>query len=143
MLGFVFYNNNVCTVVCEGRYFTISMFARLCVRVCILITSRKHLHDLIISLRGEGEVNRTSLTPPHFIEVPVLSQERGQSCISVLIVSNLPLSIIFDWILNFFGSVVLYVFNLIILCWVFNLVRRKCLSIIIGQVRRQICLQDF
>ena len=71
---------------CEGWHLRITMFARLCVRVGILLTSRKHLHDLIISLRGKDGVNRTSLTPPHFIEVPVLSQASGQSCISVLIV---------------------------------------------------------
>ena len=31
------------------------------------------MHDGIISL-NEGETYRTSLTPPHFIEVPVLGQ---------------------------------------------------------------------
>jgi len=31
-------------------------------RVCILLTSIKHLHDRIISLRGETWVHRTSLT---------------------------------------------------------------------------------
>jgi hypothetical protein len=39
----------------------------------------KHLHDRIISLRGEVWAHKTSLTPPLFVEVSVLK-------VSVLIV---------------------------------------------------------
>jgi len=44
--------------------------------VGILLTGGKHLHDCIISLRGEAWVHITSLTLPLcFIEVSVPSQE--------------------------------------------------------------------
>jgi hypothetical protein len=47
--------------------------------------------------------HETSLTPPLFIEVPVLSQEIERSYTCVLDVSILPLSnIIFCWILQLF-----------------------------------------
>jgi len=36
----------------------------------------------------------TSLSPPHFIEVPVPSQKSERSCISVFVTSILPLSTI-------------------------------------------------
>ena len=46
--------------------------AWLCVRVGILIICGKHSDDLIISLRGEIWVHKTSLSPQlFFIEVPV------------------------------------------------------------------------
>jgi hypothetical protein len=35
-----------------------------------------------ISLRGEVWAHKTNLTPPLFIEVPVLSQHIEQSCVS-------------------------------------------------------------
>jgi hypothetical protein len=40
----------------------------------------KHLHDRIISLKGEVCANKTSLTPPLCIEVSVPSQECERSC---------------------------------------------------------------
>ena len=42
-------------------------------RVCILFTCGKRLHDHIISLREEVWAHKTSLTLPLFIEVPVPS----------------------------------------------------------------------
>ena len=63
------------------------------VRVDILLAYGKLLHDHIISLRGEA--HRTSLPLPHFIEVPIPSQESEQSCICGLGVSIFPLSMIF------------------------------------------------
>jgi hypothetical protein len=62
------------------------------VKVDILLTSGKHLHDRIISLRGEIWAHHSSLTLPLFIEVSVSSQDNGRH---VLEVSNLPLSTIF------------------------------------------------
>jgi hypothetical protein len=59
----------------------------------------KHLHESIISLRGEVWGHKTSLNPAHNIEVPVPSQESERSCICVSGVSILPLSTIF--LLNF------------------------------------------
>ena len=51
------------------------MFSSLYVSVGILITCGKHLHDYIISLRGQVWAQKTSLTPPLLIEVPVPRQE--------------------------------------------------------------------
>jgi hypothetical protein len=51
----------------------------------------KHLHDRIITLKGEGWALKTSLTPTPFIEVYVPSQENERSCICVLRVSILAL----------------------------------------------------
>ena len=45
----------------------------------------------IISLRGEMWVNKTSLTPPLFIEVTLPSHACEWSCICVLGVSSLPI----------------------------------------------------
>ena len=45
------------------------------------ITCGKHLHDPIISLRGEVWAHKTTLVCSLFIEVPVLSQESERSCI--------------------------------------------------------------
>ena len=45
-----------------------------------------------LSLRGDIWANKTSLTLPLFIEVPVPKQEMEQSCICVVDVSILPLS---------------------------------------------------
>ena len=55
-------------------------------RVGILLTCGKDLHVRIISLRREVWDHTTSLTPPLFIEVPVLSE------ICVLGLTSLPLS---------------------------------------------------
>jgi len=57
------------------------------VRVAILLTFGKQLHDRIIILRFR--YHSTSLTPPHYIEVPIPSQENDESSIFVLEVSNL------------------------------------------------------
>jgi hypothetical protein len=54
------------------------------VRVSILPTSWKYLHDCIISLRWAGWEYRSSLALKLFIEAPVLSKESQQSCIGVL-----------------------------------------------------------
>jgi hypothetical protein len=54
----------------------------------------KHLHDRIISVRGECWDHKTSLIPSLFIEVPVSSQQNKPPCIGLLGVSKLPLSMI-------------------------------------------------
>jgi len=51
----------------------------------------KDLHDPIHSLSGEDWTHKTSLTPTLFIYLPVASQESEQSCICV-----------FYWILELF-----------------------------------------
>jgi len=68
-------------------------------RACILPTCGRHDH--IISLRADILVQQTSLTPPLLIEVPVPSQEGGQSC--AFGVRNLPQFVLFsDWIWKIF-----------------------------------------
>jgi hypothetical protein len=53
----------------------------------ILLACGNHLHDHIISLRGEGWIYKTNLTPPLSIEVTVSTQESERSCICMLKVS--------------------------------------------------------
>ena len=65
-------------------FFLITMFYRLYLRVGTLLIYGKHLHDHTISLRREVWSNKTSKSPPLFIEVTVPSQERERSCICVL-----------------------------------------------------------
>ena len=55
-------------------------------------THGKHFHDRIISLSGEVWAHETL---PHFIDVPVPSQESAQSCKCMLRVSILPLFLLF------------------------------------------------
>jgi hypothetical protein len=52
----------------------ITPFAWLYVRVGKLLTCGKHVHDGIISLRGEVLAPKTKSIPPPFIEVSVQSQ---------------------------------------------------------------------
>ena len=54
------------------------------VRVDLLLTSWKYLHDRIISLRWMGWAYKSNLTLTLFIEAPVLSHESEWSCICVL-----------------------------------------------------------
>lgn len=61
----------------------ITPFAWLYVRVGNLVTCGKHVHDGIISLRGEVLAHMTSLIPPLFIEVMVPSNESERSCVVV------------------------------------------------------------
>ena len=44
----------------------------------------KHLHESIISLKGEAWGHKASLSPTHNIEVPVSSQESERSCLCML-----------------------------------------------------------
>jgi hypothetical protein len=59
------YNNAVHPVICEGWHFTHKW---------------KHLRDRIISTKGEVWAQNPNLTPPHVIEVAVLSQESERKC---------------------------------------------------------------
>ena len=100
----------------------------------ILLTCRRHLHDLIISLLGEVWTHETSLTPPLFIDVSipsqeserscicvlgVSSQESERSCICVLGVSNFPLSTISIVFLKCSDDVVFLVFHFIYICLIY------------------------
>jgi len=77
-------------------------------RVGILVIRRKHLHDRIISLRGEVWVHQISLTPPLFIEVPISRQECRPSCICVLGLFIWPLSM-----------VLIFEFGIVLTVWYF------------------------
>jgi hypothetical protein len=58
------------------------------VALMILLAYGKHSHDRIISLRGgRRRQKKYNISPPLFIEVPVLSQETDWSYICVLGVS--------------------------------------------------------
>jgi hypothetical protein len=52
-------------------FFIIKVFVRLCLNVGILLTWEKHLHDWIISPRGEIWAQTSSFTPPLVNEVTV------------------------------------------------------------------------
>ena len=56
-------------------FFITTLFAWLCVRVDILLTCRKRVHERIFSLRAEMCAHKTSQTPPLSIEVPIPRQE--------------------------------------------------------------------
>jgi hypothetical protein len=60
--------NILCIIFKLIAFFIITLFTRLYVRVGILLTSGKHLHDSIILLRGEVWANKTSLTPPFLLK---------------------------------------------------------------------------
>jgi hypothetical protein len=68
-------------------FFIITLFTLLYVKVGILLTYWKHLHDRIISLSRETCARKTSIALPLFIEVSVLSLESEWSCICVVEVS--------------------------------------------------------
>ena len=61
-------------------------YVLLYVRVGILLICGQHLHDRIISPRGEV-----------FTEVPVRSQESKRSRVCVLVVPMMPLKTIYQW----------------------------------------------
>jgi hypothetical protein len=68
-------------------FFIIKLLVRLYVRVGILLSCGKHLHDRLISIRGEVWVHKSSLTLPLFIEMPVPSQESGRRVRGIDLVS--------------------------------------------------------
>jgi hypothetical protein len=84
------------------------------------VCCRKHLHDHIISLRGDVWGHKTSLIRPLFIEVSVSSQENEQSSICMLRVSILPLSTMF--LLDFWNcsdGVVFFILHFILILWLY------------------------
>ena len=105
MRGLAFYNNDVRTAICEGWHFIITMLARLYVKVGILLTCGKYLHDPIISLRGDGWTHKTSLSPPFFIEMFVPSKEIEQ----YLSVRRIDIACFCHFVMDF-GTVVFYFF---------------------------------
>ena len=53
--------------------FIITLFARLYVRVGVLLTCGKHVHDRIILLRGEVWAHKAILPPPLFYQARKVS----------------------------------------------------------------------
>jgi hypothetical protein len=92
--------NKICILFKITAFFIIMLFYRLYVRIDIWLPCGKHLHDWIISLKGEVWVHKYSLkllslnlyASLGVIEVHVPRQESEMSCIFVLWVSILPLS---------------------------------------------------
>jgi hypothetical protein len=62
-------------------FFIMMLFACIYDSVGIWFTCWKHLHENIISQRVEVWDNKTSLTPPLFIEMAVVSQENDRAVI--------------------------------------------------------------
>jgi len=75
-------------------------------KVCILLSFRKHIHDRILSLREEDWAHRPSATPPHSIELPVQSQKWSIMCVMSIDFASIP-----GIALLYFGTVptVLYI----------------------------------
>jgi hypothetical protein len=67
------------------------------------------VHDRIVSIRGEAWAYKTELTSPLFIEVPVPCQESELSCMSVLEVSILPLSMFIHLYQTKISGICLYI----------------------------------
>ena len=109
-------------------FFIMTLFARLYVRVDILLTCGKHVHDGIISLREEVWAHKTSLIQPPLIEVSVPNQEHGPSCICLLVISILLLFTILIFDLGIVPTVwYLFVFHFIhnitkLLCSFFKII---------------------
>jgi hypothetical protein len=61
----------------NDSFLTTMLFARLYVKVVILLRCGQHLHSSIISLRGEIRAQKTNLTPSLFIEVAAQSGNIG------------------------------------------------------------------
>ena len=77
--------HNIISVMFKIRaIFITTQFTRIYVRVGILLTRGKHLHDLIVLVMGEVLVHSTSLIPTYFIEVPVAIKENQGPCICKL-----------------------------------------------------------
>ena len=77
-------------------------------RIGILLTCGKHLHDSIILLRGEVWTHKTSLSSPLFIGVPVPRKGSEWSCICVLMVSFASFYVASTGIWKFSDSVVFF-----------------------------------
>ena len=98
-----------------------------------VFTCWKHLNDSIISLRGEVWAHKTSLTPPHLIEVLVPGQESERSCICVFREGANRFCLFlrfFYWILELFRQcgmpcfILLQVWDFFHLTWFENLLLR-------------------
>ena len=103
-----FYNNAVRPVICEGWR---------------LLVCGKNLHHRIISLKGEVCTNKTSSTPPRFIEVPAPCQEIEQPCICVLDVSILHVSMISFFLLHFENVSTVWYFLFFVLLFIASALR--------------------
>jgi hypothetical protein len=105
-------------------FFIITLFSLLYVKVGILLTYWKHLHDRIISLSREVCGCKTSIALPLFIEVSVLSLESEWSCMCVAEVS---IAYFYDFSLGFLTvpTVWYFLFVMLILWKRYNLVVHK------------------
>jgi hypothetical protein len=75
LIIFPIVNHLWCTCTNSWDLFLKWNYVQLYAKVSISFTWGKHLHDRIVSQRGEVWDNKTSFTTPLFIEVPVPNQE--------------------------------------------------------------------
>ena len=103
----------------------ITPFAWLYVRVGKLLTCGKHVHDGIISLRGEVLAPKTKSIPPLFIEVSVQSQNVSShefACLGYIFYHFLRFLIIWFWnrsdsVVFHFHCIIAYLLNFYIFTW--------------------------
>jgi len=125
MWGLVFYNNAVRLAICEGWHFIITLFAWLYVRVGILLTCGKHLHNFIISLTWEVWAHITSFT---FFYWSVYAMS-GKWVVVYLCVKGMNFASFYDfdiWFWNGSSSVVFLVLHFIPCDFSFANVIRMC-----------------
>ena len=106
--------------------FIITLIARLCVKVGILLFRGKHLKDSITPLKGEAWTHKTCLTQPLVIAVPDVTKPSQESewsrtqvvCWGIDFVSLYDFAILFK---NCSNSVVFFVFHFVltIFCYMY------------------------
>jgi hypothetical protein len=83
-------------------------------RVDILLSCGKHIHDCIISFTGDAWAHKTSLTPSHFFYWSACTKPGKWAVICMYLyirVSILPLSTTFYWLLELFRQCGVFRFN--------------------------------
>ena len=68
-----------------SRLLTTTLLIQLYLRVGILLACRTHVHEFIISLKGEVWAQKTSWILSHFIKVTVPKQESERACIYICV----------------------------------------------------------
>ena len=94
-------------------FFMMMLFARLYMRVGMLVACRKHFHDRIFPLKRDIWAHKASLISSLLVEVPVPWQNSAWTCICVLGINLSSFYNYFIWILNGFDSQVFSVSHFI------------------------------
>ena len=96
-----------------------SVFSNIYFNKGLLLIPGKHLHDDIISVRGEIGARETGLTPLLFIAVPVRSHDVERWCMYVLMVScfHFFMIVLLDiWTITTNSAVFIHVFDFHFIC---------------------------